>query len=88
LNSDIKEIAINDLDLLDKVVLHKSLYFKSAWANYTTAKKGTLKTITNKEILDAMEKDYLAMSEMFFKTPPSWAEIVKALSKFEKEFNK
>jgi predicted nucleotidyltransferase component of viral defense system len=88
LNSDIKEIAINDLELLDKVVLHKSLYFKSAWANYTTAKKGTMKIITNKEILGAMEKDYQAMSEMFFKTPPSWTEIVKALSKFEKEFNK
>jgi predicted nucleotidyltransferase component of viral defense system len=87
LNSEVKEIALNNIDLLEKVVLHKSLYFKSAWANYATAKKGTLKIIPDKTILDSMGKDYQAMAEMFFQSPPNWDEIVRSLTIFEKEFN-
>lgn len=87
LNSEAKELAVNNLELLEKVVIHKSLYFKSAWANYGSAKKGTLKIIPGKRILVAMEKDYFDMKEMFFSDIPSWNEIFNTLKSFENDFN-
>jgi predicted nucleotidyltransferase component of viral defense system len=88
LNSEAKEKALANIDLLEKVIAHKSLYFRSAWANYDTAKRGTFKAIPEKRVLDAMEKDYSAMSEMFFEEVPRWSEIIDALKLFEEEFNK
>jgi predicted nucleotidyltransferase component of viral defense system len=87
LHSDAKNLAISNLELLEKVVIHKELYFRSAWASYDTAKKGSLKLIPNAKILEAMETDYLAMQEMFFDEIPSWNTIVKSVSDFEKDFN-
>jgi hypothetical protein len=87
LNSVAKEKALANIDLLEKVVAHKGLYFRSGWANYTTAKKGTFKAIPEKRVLEAMEKDYSAMSEMFFEEPPTWEKIIEALKEFETEFN-
>jgi len=88
LNSRAKERALANIDLLEKVIEHKSLYFRSGWANYATAKKGTFKAIPEKRVLDAMEKDYSAMSEMFFEEVPTWEEIIDVLKSFEDEFNK
>lgn len=34
-----------------------------------------------------MEKDYTAMSEMFFDEVPTWGEIIEALKEFEINFN-
>lgn len=88
LQSNAKDKALNNIDLLNKVTKHKALYFRSGWASYDTAAKGTLRTIPEKRVLSAMEKDYLAMSEMFFGEVPLWGDIVKALKEFEGEFNK
>lgn len=88
LGTDAKSKALKNLDLLKKVTEHKRLFFRSGWASYDTAKKGTLRAIPEKRILDAMEKDYSAMSEMFFGEVPTWNEIVEALKEFESEFNR
>ena len=88
LQSDAKDKALKNIELLEKVTEHKGLYFRSGWASYNTAKKGSLKTIPKKRVLDAMEKDYSAMSEMFFDEVPTWDQIVKELKKFEGDFNK
>jgi len=87
LSSETKELALNNLELLERVVIHKSLYFKSSWANYISAKKGSLKIIPGKRVLAEMEKDYGAMNEMFFGEIPSWEEIINTLNSFEEHFN-
>ena len=43
LNSEIKEKALIETALLERVAIHKSIYFASSWANYGTARKETLK---------------------------------------------
>lgn len=86
-NTKAKEKALANIDLLEKVVEHKSLYSRSGWANYDTVKQGTFKAIPEKRVLDAMEKDYSAMSEMFFEEVPTWRKIVRLLKEFEDEFN-
>ncbi len=87
LNSDGKAKALANIDLLEKVAAHKNIYFKAAWANYLTAKKGSLKLIPEEKVMKAMEEDYKAMSEMFAGEVPSWDEIVKDLKEFQDEFN-
>ena len=65
LNSDGKIRALANIDLLEKVSGHKNIFFKAAWANYLTAKKGSLKLIPQDKVIKAMAADYKAMSEMF-----------------------
>lgn len=88
LNSDGKVKALSKIDLLDKVAAHKTLYFKSAWANYNSAKQGTLKLIPGDKVKSAMEVDYKAMSEMFAGDIPEWKTIMSLIQEFEKEFNR
>jgi len=88
LNSDGMAKALENIDLLEKVAAHKNIYFKTAWANYLTAKKGSLKLIPKEKVMKAMEADYKAMSEMFAGAVPSWGEIVKSIEVFEIEFNR
>lgn len=87
LNSDGKAKALANIDLLEKVAAHKNIYFKAAWANYLTAKKGSLKLIPEEKVMKAMEADYKAMSEMFAGDVPSWDEIIKDVKEFEDDFN-
>jgi predicted nucleotidyltransferase component of viral defense system len=88
LNSTIKEKALADLKLLDRVADHKSIYFASGWANYETARKGTLKLSPLGRVLADLEKDYEEMKAMFYGTPrPDWKLILKTIEEFEREFN-
>lgn len=85
--SQIKEKALTEVSLLKRVTTHKSIYFASKWANYETARKGTLKLIPPPHILKELEKDYAPMRDMFFREIPAWDLILKTIEHFEKEFN-
>jgi hypothetical protein len=85
--SDGKNKALANIDLLEKVAAHKILYFKAAWANYETAKIGSLKLVPEEKVMKAMENDYKAMSEMFPGDVPEWGEIIDEIKKFEKDLN-
>ncbi|MFY7993207.1 MAG: nucleotidyl transferase AbiEii/AbiGii toxin family protein [Bacteriovoracaceae bacterium] len=87
LRSDGKAKALGSIELLEKVAIHKSIYFKAAWANYMTAKKGSLRLIPEKHVMTAMEADYNSMNEMFAGEVPLWIEIVSLIREFELEFN-
>lgn len=88
LNSDIKDKAANDLELLARVVKHKITYFKSSWSQFETATKGTLKQMPSNQLEKYLRADYMAMADMFFKKPPEWNIILSDIEKFEQEFNK
>lgn len=87
LNSDIKDKALSDLSLLERVAIHKSIYFASGWANFNTARKGTLVLTPPSRILNELEKDYSLMEPMFFRAIPAWNKILETIAKFEEEFN-
>lgn len=87
LNSPIKKKALEELTLLERVAHHKSIYFASGWANYATARKGTLKLIPPAHILKELQKDYEQMESMLFREIPSWELILKTIEQFEEEFN-
>ena len=79
--------ALSKLNLLTRVAMHKQIYFRCAWAKYEQAKIGTLKLIPPSYVESGMRKDYFAMREMFFNTPPSWDEIITVITQFEIKFN-
>ncbi len=88
LNSPIKKKALEETALLERVANHKSIYFASDWASYSTARKGTLKLIPPPRVLKGFQKDYGLMEPMLFRDIPEWELILKTIEEFEREFNK
>ena len=81
------ESALNDIELLDRVAAHKSVFFKSAQASYETAKRGTLKLIPSSKHLKELEADYQSMSEMFFEGGVPFDLLIDNISKLEESLN-
>jgi len=79
--------ATEQLDLLKRVAQHKALFFKSGWAKYGEATKGTLRIAPPEHRLDALRQDYGKMQEMFFGEAPAFGAIIAALKQWESEFN-
>ena len=88
LNSPIKKKSLDNIKLLERVANHKKVYFASGWANYNSAKKGTLKLAPLDRVLADLKKDYELMNPMFFGEVPDWGKMMKAIEEFEREFNK
>jgi hypothetical protein len=88
IRSHYKDEALAHLDLLDRVAKHKSVYFRSAWAQYDEAKPGTLRLVPSKVVQSEMRRDYSLMQEMFFSAPPPWDEIMTGIGEFEAEINR
>ncbi len=70
LHSDRKGSFVADHTLLDRVTTHKRMYFASAWANYNTARKGSLKLSPPSTLFEDLEKDFNLMKDMFFGNVP------------------
>ena len=87
LNSRAKEKALAEVDLLERVAVHKSIYFASGWANYGTARRGTLKLSPQERTLRDLEEDFRLMKQMFLREAPDWKLILKTIEEFECEFN-
>lgn len=79
--------AINQNDLRDKVVLWKSQFFGSSWANYDLAKPGTFRLIPRAERLPALQRDYQSMREMYLTKPVSFDDVLTILSDLEHHIN-
>lgn len=80
--------AMRDLDLLARVVNHKRIYFRSGWANYDAAVRGTLRLVPPADRLAALRADYQQMQEMFTEPPPSFDEILGELRSIENTINR
>lgn len=79
--------ALARLDLLDRVVKHKSRFFASSWAYYETAKPGSLKLLPPSHRETDLTQDYDRMRTMFMVKPPSFKEVLRVLSEAEREIN-
>jgi hypothetical protein len=79
--------ATTKLDLLARVAEHKTLFFKSSWAKYSEAVKGTLRVSPPEHRLKALRDDYQKMRQMFFAQPQEFDEIIAVLHRWESEFN-
>lgn len=89
LNSPVKASALKEISLLERVANHNEIYFPAAWANYGTARQGTLKLTPIARTIEALKKDYEQMNVMFYRTQrPEWQMILKTIAEFEDRFNR
>ncbi len=79
--------ALKRGDLLERVVQHKSFFFSSSWANYATAKPGTLRLVPDGRRLAVLSKDYDEMQAMMFGVSPTWSDIIEELKQLEARIN-
>ena len=70
--------AASQLELLKRVVEHKSLFYKSSWAKYGEAAKGTLRIAPPAHRMTVLRADYINMREMFFSEPPDFETITSS----------
>jgi hypothetical protein len=80
--------AIAQPELLARVAQHKSLFFRTSWARYDEAVKGTLRVAPSEHRVKALRNDYSRMQQMFFGEPPKFDEIISLLTRWELDFNR
>jgi hypothetical protein len=80
--------AVRRLDLLEAVVEHKKVFFRSGWANYEAAKPGSFRLIPPQQRIDALRRDYELMQDMFFGKPPEFQAILATLFEVEAAINR
>lgn len=84
----VAKTAQTQLNLLARVAQHKSLFFKSSWARYGEATRGSLRIVPPEQRVSPLREDYRKMQEMFFGTPPEFKAMITALRQWESDFNR
>jgi Nucleotidyl transferase AbiEii toxin, Type IV TA system len=80
--------ALSDHELLKQVVAHKSLFFRSGWANYQTAVPGSFRLVPAPERHAALKADYRVMQEnMIFGESYAFEELLAVVSEIERRVN-
>lgn len=85
--SVIKDEALQDKGLLERVVAFKMQFYPSPWAKFEDARQGTLKLVPPSYRLESLKKDYIAMQHMIFQKQCSFEEILALLQRLEDEIN-
>lgn len=85
--TDIKERAIAQPDLLEEVARFKDKFYPRKWARYDLAKIGTLRLTPAKHSLERLRNDYTSMRDMIFGDYPSFDEVISGIQKLEGEIN-
>jgi Nucleotidyl transferase AbiEii toxin, Type IV TA system len=88
ITAKVADQAAREEELLNAVVEHKQIFYRSAWANYSTAKKGTLQLLPSKGRVADLAKDLESMREMFFDQPPELNRVLQILSDWLTTFNR
>lgn len=80
--------AAGDRELLERVIEHRSFFFKYSWIDYAGFALEQLRIVPKVEFVAFWRDDYAKMSEsMFFGEPPRFEEVVDAVERFEKELS-
>jgi hypothetical protein len=85
--SDVKDEALRDLQLLEDVVVFKQKFYMSAWAKYEDAKIGTFKILPPESRYKELKDDYTSMRSMIFDKYLEFDEIISILKDLENEIN-
>ena len=83
----IDDAAMKTPELLANVAHNSNLMFADKKASYDTATLGSLRLVPTEDLRERLRADYAAMSEMFITPPPSFDELMAAISALEKKLN-
>ncbi|MEK7269905.1 MAG: nucleotidyl transferase AbiEii/AbiGii toxin family protein [Planctomycetota bacterium] len=84
---DIGRQALERVDLLERVVAHKRLFFASSWAHFETAVSGSFHLVPPASRLASLRSDYARMRQMIFGNALAWEEILQGLRMLEARIN-
>jgi hypothetical protein len=86
--SPIGKEALEQLPLLEAVISHKRLFFRSGWAHYDTARPGTFRLAPPDFRLAELRADYAEMREvMIFGESPNFDSLMESLIAIEVAIN-
>lgn len=80
--------AIEQREVMEKVVAWKSQFFGSAWARYDLAKPGTFRLTPAPDRIATLSRDYEVMRSMYLSPPDSFETILNSLQKLEDQINR
>jgi hypothetical protein len=81
--------AMENVELFNGVVKHRTIFFKQSWVDYNTLQPGSIRLLPRKDQIAIWRQDYNSMrGEMFFGEVPDFDEILEVVGSFEKEFNR
>lgn len=83
----IRAKALENMNLLTKVVKFKRQFYHCAWARFEDAMPGGLKLLPPNHHLAELNKDYRAMEAMLFGAIPRFEAIIGSLADLEAEIN-
>ncbi len=83
----VKDAALQDRELLQKVVDFKMKFYPRSWAGYPEAVSGGLKLVPKHHRFSELRKDYNEMRDMLFGQIPTLDEIMSGLEALEREIN-
>ena len=87
IETQVKDNALADNDLLTKVVAFKDKFYRCPWARYDLAKRGTMRLMPPHYNLGKLRADYEHMQNMLFGEKPSFDEIMDGIARLEAEIN-
>lgn len=87
MQTEVKDKALADNDLLTRVVDFKDKFYRCPWARYDLAMRGTMRLMPPEYNLDKLRDDYEHMQNMLFGIKPSFDEIMEGIAKLETEIN-
>ena len=87
MQTEVKDNALSDNDLLTKVVDFKDKFYRCPWARYDLAKRGTMHLMPPEYNLNKLRDDYEHMQNMLFGEKPSFEEIIRGIKKLENDIN-
>lgn len=80
--------SLAERSLLERVVAHKSLYYRDTWSQYDAALSGEMHLLPPVEARSDLQADYGRMRAMFFTAPPKFETIWDALALLETQINR
>jgi predicted nucleotidyltransferase component of viral defense system len=85
--SSIGDSALEQIDLLPRVVEFKERFYKALWSNLCDACPGSFRLLPPPMRIPDLARDYQSMSPMFFHEEPQFDAILESLQKLEMRIN-
>ena len=80
--------AIRDRDLFRRIAMHRQVFFRYTWVDYSTFDFAQLRVVPVASDRPAWQADYEAMQqEMFYGEVPSFDEILIVVRDFQARLN-
>lgn len=85
--SPVKDRAIVDTELLERVVAFKDKFYRCPWARYDLAKPGTMRLMPTEYSIPKLREDYEHMQNMIFGEKPEFDAILNEIANLEEKIN-